>query len=202
MALRAIDELAKEALEKLTHTVVAVVFDFDGTLTNNCELIGFPDGSIVKSRSHSDGQGISLLRDIGLRVAIVTNEQAGSAYAAEYLVRKWNKLPSAQPNAAKPWHPVELFTGVGGAKKLSAVTQWLRPLGLTMEQCAVMGDDLVDVPLLAAAAFRAAPCTAEEVIKKMAHFVSERPAGAGAVRDFANMIVRVRGFDPTKLQTS
>lgn len=190
------------ALLRLIESIRAVVFDFDGTLTNNCELIGLPDGAIIKGRSHSDGQGISLLRDIGFHIAIATNEKAGSARAAEYLVEKWNNLPSTQPDVAHPWHPITLFTGVGGMKKLKAARGWLKSLGLGIAECAAMGDDLVDLPLLDKVGFCAAPCTAEEVIKERAHYVSERPAGAGAVRDFANFILKVRGIDPTNLRTS
>ena len=65
----------------------------------------------------------------------------------------------------------------------------------------MMVDDLVDVPMLRAVGFRACPITAEEVIREMADFVSERPAGHGAVRDLANLILTARDIDPKTLPT-
>lgn len=191
-----------ETVQERTRNIRAVVFDFDGTLTDNCELIGFPDGAVIKSRSHYDGQGISLLRDIGLRVALATNESEQNARAAIFLVNKWNGLPSTQPSVfnSKPWYPVTLFTGVGHFEKVHAVLDWLKGLSILPKVCAAMGDDLVDLPLLQAVGFRAAPITAEKVVKEMADFVSIRPAGHGAVRDFVNFILECRGIDQTALR--
>lgn len=182
-------------------TLKALVLDFDGVCTDNTEEIGYPYGAIVKSRSHYDGQGISLLRDIGLRIAIATNESEENAVAANFLVGKWNRLPSARvPLSQGGWYPIKLFTGVGHDAKRDAVKQWLSSLSIDSEYCAAMGDDLVDVPLLKFVGFRAAPCTAEKVILDMADYVSIRPAGNGAVRDFANEILSVRGIDQTTLR--
>ena len=178
--------------------IQAVVLDFDGTLTDNCELIGFGE-AMVKGRSHSDGQGISLLRDIGLRIAIATNEIEESAIVARYLVRKWNNLPSTKARE-NPWPPINIFCGVGHISKWEAVRGWLDGLSIDPAYCAAMGDDLVDWPLLQQVGYRAAPVTAETVIKEIADFVSDREAGHGAVRDFANFILACRGIDQTKLR--
>ena len=64
-----------------------------------------------------------------------------------------------------------------------------------------MGDDLIDAPLLRAVALAAAPVQAEEAIKNICAFVAKREGGAGAIRDFANMIVEMRGIDPFTLPT-
>ncbi len=179
----------------------ALVLDFDGVCTDNTEAIGYVDGAIIKSRSHYDGQGISLLRDIGLRIAIATNESEHNAVAARFLVEKWNRLPSAQiPLSQGGWYPIKLFMGVGHNAKRDAVKQWLSSLSIHSEYCAAMGDDLVDVPLLEFVGFRAAPCTAEKVVLDMADYVSIRPAGKGAIRDFANEILSVYGVDQTTLR--
>src|SRR3989344_95724 len=129
----------------------AVIFDGDGVITNNQVLEGLDVKP--KWRSHYDGQGISLLRAIGIRVCFITNEEG-----------------------------------------LSANSLW-------WANCAVMGDDLVDVPMLRQAGLRVAPASAEYVIQDMAHFISRRIAGAGAIRDFANFVLHVRKIDPTTLPT-
>ncbi len=181
----------------------AVCFDGDGVFTDNTEVIGFPLSEsvpkmVLKLRSHYDGQGVSLLRAIGIRVAIITNEEHAGAQAITSLVGRWNGLPSVQSGA---WHKVDLFLGAAGEKKKEKLIEWTRKIGVSLEETAVMGDDLVDYPMLTVAGFRAAPSSAEKVVLDIADFVSVRPGGSGAVRDFVNEILMVRGIDQTKLPT-
>lgn len=186
---------------ELVNLIKAVIFDFDGVFTDNSVLEGAPYKG--KWRSHTDGQGVSLLRAIGIRVALITNETGDHAQAVESLVKKWNGLPSAQkPLEEGGWAPVELFTGMGGVRKIEAAMQFLSKIDVSFEECAAMGDDLVDVPLLRKVGFPAAPISAERIVKEMVQFVSERPGGSGAVRDLVNFILEAREIDPTTLPTT
>ena len=190
-----------KALLAKARWIRAAVFDCDGVFTNNTEITGFDHSfppMVLKCRSHSDGQGVSLIRAVGIPVAIITGEKGPGAQMIAKLVERWNSLPSVQSGA---WTQVTLFTGCAGMEKVAELERWLATVGVSMEQCAVMGDDLVDVPMLRVAGFRACPITAEEVVREMADFVSERPAGYGAVRDLANLILTARGIDPTTLPT-
>ncbi len=180
--------------------IQAVVLDVDGVLNNNLEFLGFKDGSIVKSRSYYDGQGISLLRAIGLKIVLITNERDSAADHIEYVVKKWNALKSSRSDAnPSGWHHVTLFTGSGGVKKLEVLKAWLQENNIELSRCAGMGDDLVDVPFLKAVSFTAAPISADYSVRNFVDFVSNRPGGNGAVRDFANFILDARGIDPLTL---
>lgn len=178
-------------------------FDSDGVLFPNtvwegAELAG--EAFRPKLRSYYDGQGLSLLRALGLRLCIITNEKGAHAAGVRAAVAKWNALPSAQkPLAEGGWPPIELFEGCGGARKLAALNEWLARNGGTLSECGAMGDDLVDVPMLRAVAFRAAPRSAEEAVRTLCDFVSERPGGEGAVRDLANHLVAAFGKDALAL---
>ncbi len=172
-----------------------VIFDGDGVLTDNRVLEGLPDYK-PRWRSHYDGQGISLLRAIGLKICFITNENGESARAIKDLVDRWNSLPST-PN----WGRVDLWMGRGGDRKVEAAEEWLASSNFGWEHCAVMGDDLVDVPMLRKAVLKVAPITAEQVVFEMVDVVSVRPAGSGAVRDFANFVLHAWGIDPTTLPT-
>ncbi|KKS44587.1 MAG: 3-deoxy-manno-octulosonate-8-phosphatase [Candidatus Azambacteria bacterium GW2011_GWA2_42_9] len=183
---------------ELAKQIKVVVFDFDGVFTDNSVLEGAPYKG--KIRSHYDGQGVSLLRALGIEVAVITNETGIHAEPVVGLVEKWNNLPSAKkPLEDGGWARVELFLGMGGPRKVEAAEQFLASIDASFEECAAMGDDLVDVPLLRKVAFPVAPAQAEKVVKEIALFVTERPGGAGAVRDFVNFILRARGIDPTTL---
>ena len=178
----------------------AVIFDGDGVITNNQVLEGLDVKP--KWRSHYDGQGISLLRAIGIRVCFITNEEGISAAALASMVERWNSLPSTiNENNPNGWSRVDLYTGRGGVNKVTSAEEWLSANSLWWANCAVMGDDLVDVPMLRQAGLRVAPASAEYVIQDMAHFISRRIAGAGAIRDFANFVLHVRKIDPTTLPT-
>ncbi|MSU55748.1 MAG: hypothetical protein EXS51_00350 [Candidatus Taylorbacteria bacterium] len=192
------NETPAPEIAALARTISAVIFDVDGVMTNNQVWQGFPHK--VKVRSYYDGQGISLLRAIGVRVAFVTNEKDDHAVAITEIVEKLNKLPSSQSESnPKGWPLVRLFTGMGGAKKVEAAKLFAGELGITASECAAMGDDLVDIPLLDFVSLRASPAQAEEVVKRRCQFVSRREGGNGAIRDFANFILEARGIDPTTL---
>lgn len=176
-------------------SVLAVFSDVDGVLTDNCVLEGAPYKG--KWRSHYDGQGVSLLRAIGIRVCFITNEKGDFAKHIIDMVEKWNNLPSSEKSPGDGgWYHVKLYTGMGGVKKIVAAEEWLKEIRIPFERTAFMGDDLVDVPLLQKVALRAAPISAEPAIKNIVHFISERPGGHGAFRDLVNLILKCRGIDP------
>lgn len=193
-----------ENVVKLAKRIKAVVLDVDGVIFSNevWEGIVLTDGVAIKPRlrSYYDGQGTSLLRAIGIRIACVTNEKDLRARAIEEVVDKLNNLPSAKKSTKEGgWYPIKLYTGCGGEKKVEAIEEWFGEIGITWEECAVMGDDLVDIPMLRRAALVAVPAQAEELVKKMAHFIARREGGKGAIRDFVNFVLESRSIDPTTL---
>lgn len=171
--------------------------DSDGVMFPNNVLMGAPFRA--KYRSYYDGQGISLLRAIGIRVVFITNEKGDSADAIRDTVAKFNSLPSSKPQKSDGWEQVVLYEGKGGVKKLDTAKEYLDSANLSFDESAYMGDDLVDAPLLKKVALSAAPAQAEKTIKNMVLFVAEREGGKGAIRDFANMIIQARGIDPFTL---
>lgn len=182
----------------LARNILAVFSDVDGVFTDNRVFEGAPYKA--KWRSYYDGQGVSLLRAIGLRVCLITNEKGDSAKHIIDVVEKWNNLPSSEKVPGDGgWHHVKLYSGMGGAKKIIAAEEWLKEIKISFERCAFIGDDLVDVPLLQTVALRAAPISADPAVKDIVHFISERPGGSGAFRDFANFILQCRGIDPFTL---
>jgi len=69
---------AKNAsLDERLARVKAVIFDGDGVLFTGRAFIHPERGELLKERSHIDGQGISLLRAAGVKVAFVSSETTG-----------------------------------------------------------------------------------------------------------------------------
>lgn len=207
-------EISIEAQE-LARKIKAVIFDVDGVLFPNTVTEG--SGAILeiiskslgisppltiklKTRSYYDGQATSLLRAIGLHLVFVTKEEGPEAAAITDVVTKLNKLPSSKKkDGTGTWQHIGLCTNTGGPKKIIAVEKFLRRGGIKLNESAFMGVDLVDLDLARRVALVAVPVDAEKVIRKMAHFVSERPGGTGAIRDFANFILEARGIDSKTL---
>lgn len=182
--------------KQLAREIKAVIVGVNGIFTDNRELEGSPFK--VKWRSHYDGQGVSLLRAIDIQVIMVTNEQDEGAQYIKDLVERWNiNLPSSLK-----WKPVHLFTGVRFTEELRLIDD-LCKINIFPEYCAGMEHDLFFAPLLKKVALPAAPITAEfaikEYVQSVGGFISERPAGNGAFRDFTNFILASRGIDPFTL---
>ena len=193
-----------EEVLRLAKNIKTVVLDVDGVLTPDAEYL-LPGGGIAKARSHNDGQGISLMRAIGLKVVFITSE-AGDSPGCEFigrLVEKWNDLPSScRPGQPNGWPWVRLFTGSDPNKdKGVLLNEWLTEQNLSIEDCAVMGDDLVDAPMLRLAGFKIAPAQAEKIVLEMVDWITPRPGGGGAVRDLANLLLVARGINPFSLPT-
>lgn len=176
-----------------------VVLDVDGVLMPDTETI-FPDGGIAKQRSHRDGQGISLMRAVGLKIVLITGEGEDSpgAKPIKRLVKKWNNLPSSRSQANPGgWLPIDLHLGV--ADKGELLLKILGEMEILPEEAVVMGDDLVDLPMFKLGAIGVAPADAEVVIRERADWITSRNGGFGAVRDLANIILEAGGVNPARL---
>jgi 3-deoxy-D-manno-octulosonate 8-phosphate phosphatase (KDO 8-P phosphatase) len=56
-----------------------------------------------------------------------------------------------------------------------------------------MGDDLLDIPALERAGLAVAPANAVAEVRAIAHVVTRRAGGAGAVRECVETILRAQG---------
>ncbi len=177
----------------------AFAFDVDGVLFPN-EVWWFSNGTFAKRRSLYDGQAISLLRAIGLRIVFITSAKGEMAKPVTSLIEKWNELPSSKSEAnPNGWEHVRLYDCQSSTKKKESLASWLEEVGILPSECGAMGDDLVDLKMITSVAFSACPVQAEETIKDVCHFVSTRNGGEGAIRDMVNYILKVRGIDPATL---
>jgi len=180
-------------LEEKLNKIKAVAFDGDGVLFTGRVLIDPIKGEILKERSYVDGQGISLLRSAGLRIAFVSGEKTGFI---EKLGEKLNSLPSVKKGK---WPKIAFFVGCQGGNKVEAIENWLKEIGVDWSECAAMGDDLADYQLLKKVGLAVVPSQADTIIKEIAHYITPREGGNGAIRDFSNLILKTKGINPTLL---
>ena len=65
--------------------------------------------------------------------------------------------------------------------------------GLTPDQVAYIGDDLMDIPLVRRVGFGVAVANADDELKEHAAFITERTGGNGAVGEVIEMILKKSG---------
>jgi 3-deoxy-D-manno-octulosonate 8-phosphate phosphatase (KDO 8-P phosphatase) len=84
-----------------------------------------------------------------------------------------------------------LYQGI--SDKLGTMHELLAKLGLTADQAGYMGDDIVDLHVMAACGFSAAPADCHEMVKPYARMVSSKIGGRGAVREVCEFILAAQG---------
>jgi len=149
--------------------VRALIVDVDGVLTDGGLYYG-DRGEVLKRFDVRDGQGLVLLREAGLLVAIVTRKQSAM------VSRRAQDLGIA-----------EVHQDV--VDKAAAVKDLLARHRLTPDQACYVGDDVGDLPALAAVGLPVAVADAVAEVRRAATYVTRAKPGHGAVREVCNLIL-------------
>jgi 3-deoxy-D-manno-octulosonate 8-phosphate phosphatase (KDO 8-P phosphatase) len=151
-----------------------VLSDCDGVLTDGTVYYS-AQGEELKRFSLRDGMGFERLRDAGIAGAIITRERSA------IVERRAEKLG------------LVLYQGIHD--KAAALESILRERGLHAGELGYIGDDVNDlaaIEALAAAGVTGAPADALPVVRAAAHVRCTQPGGAGAFREFAEVILELR----------
>jgi len=164
---------SKSTLKAKAARIRLLLFDVDGVLTDG-RIVLPGDGTETKAFHVRDGAGIVYARHAGLEAGFLSARQA--AATAERAAQLGVRL-------------------VVQAKedKLEAYTEILRRRKLTDEQVAYMGDDLLDLPVLARAGLSAAPADAAPEVRARVDFVAKAPGGHGAARELVELVLGAQG---------
>jgi 3-deoxy-D-manno-octulosonate 8-phosphate phosphatase (KDO 8-P phosphatase) len=161
--------LSREQLDERARRVRLLSCDVDGVLTDGRVYVD-DDGRETRAFSALDGVGIHLLDDAGIVVAWITGSSSPSvAHRARMLGVR---------------HVIQ-----DTSDKLAAWERLTRELKFEPSQCAHIGDDLPDVPLLSACGLSASVPHAPLSVRTLVHYVTSRDGGFGAVREFAELIL-------------
>jgi 3-deoxy-D-manno-octulosonate 8-phosphate phosphatase (KDO 8-P phosphatase) len=162
--------------------VRVVFFDVDGVLTDGS--LYFSDAGETLKRFHTlDGHGIKLLQRAGITPAVVSGRDSAAL--------------RLRLTALGVVHAC-----LGTEDKAPAADAILAELGLDWSAAAAMGDDWPDLPLLRRAALAVAPPTAHAEVLAVAHHVTERQPGAGAVRDLCDLLLVASGCYARELEVA
>jgi 3-deoxy-D-manno-octulosonate 8-phosphate phosphatase (KDO 8-P phosphatase) len=81
----------------------------------------------------------------------------------------------------------------GVPSKIDAYNEIVSDIGLNDEEVAYMGDDIVDIAVLARVGLAAAPADAVAEVRERVHWLAPSPGGAGAARELLELILRAQG---------
>ena len=150
-----------------------LLLDVDGVLTDGRLYYG-AHGDALKAFHIHDGLGLKMLRATGVEVAIVTG-------------RTSRAVELRAENLGIP----HVFQGVGD--KLVVFELLLKRLTLPSEAAGAIGDDLPDLPVLRRCGLAACVPEAPALVRSHAHYISEKPGGAGAVRELCELVMAAQG---------
>ena len=161
----------------LARRVRYVALDVDGVLTDGGIYLGAAGGAPVELKRYDiqDGLGMRFLRDAGLLVGIVTGRVSES-------VRLRGLELSLDDVVQDP-----------EARKLDALLAIARRRGLSLEEFAFVGDDFPDLAALRAVGLPVAVGNAVPEVAAECAVRLERQGGHGAVREFAERLLKARG---------
>ncbi len=153
--------------------VRVAAFDVDGVLTDGA-LYYTDAGEEFKAFNVLDGQGIKMLQESGIAIAIITSRSS--------------KLVA---NRARNLGIAHLYQGV--EDKRTAMEELLRSLAYDWRAASYMGDDVIDLPVLRRCGLAASVPEAPALVRRHAHYVTRAGGGRGAVREFAEFVMHAQG---------
>jgi 3-deoxy-D-manno-octulosonate 8-phosphate phosphatase (KDO 8-P phosphatase) len=160
------------SLEAKAARIRLLLFDVDGVLTTG-EVVMHSDGSESKGFHIRDGAGIVWAQRAGLTVGLISARSSGATAhrAAQLAVR---------------------IVEQGVTSKLATYEQIVKDTRLDDADVAYMGDDLLDLQVLARVGLSAAPADAAAEVRERVDWVSSANGGRGAAREFVELILRAQ----------
>lgn len=147
--------------------------DVDGVFSDGRIYIG-NDGEELKAFHTRDGFGIKAVQHAGIAVAVITGRQ--SAIVEKRMTNLGVK------------HIIQ-----GCEDKLTAFEKIRSELGVEPAECAYIGDDLVDLPVMQQVALAVAVEDAHPALLPLAHYRTRIRGGFGAVRELCDLLLQAQG---------
>ena len=153
-------------LEKLD----ALVFDFDGVLTDNRVLLD-QNGKEFVYCSRGDGLGFDVLRKLKKPVFILSTEE--------------NSVVTARGDKLR----VSVIQGVNN--KVDALQELATKENVSLDKVLYIGNDLNDYYAMSLCGYSACPADSHASIKQLANITLKTKGGAGVVRELLEDVLKI-----------
>lgn len=161
---------------ELARNIRLLILDVDGVMTDG-SIIMDRLGDELKAFNVRDGHGIKLLQRAGIQIAIITGrcspvvERRAKDLGIEFVIQK-------------------------SLNKAEALAKLEQQSGIPAENCAMMGDDIIDLPPMYRCGLSLTPSDAHLSLLAYADWVSDNPGGRGAIRQAAEgLILAINRWD-------
>jgi YrbI family 3-deoxy-D-manno-octulosonate 8-phosphate phosphatase len=157
--------------KSVLRSIELAVFDFDGVFTDNKVHIT-ENGMESISCFRSDSFGLDMLRNLNIKLAIISGE----------------KNRSVQVRAKKLC--LDCYHGID--EKETVLRRIVDQFGVSLGRTAFVGNDINDLSCLRLVGLPVAVADAYPEVKKVARLVLTRKGGAGAVREFCELVMKAK----------
>jgi 3-deoxy-D-manno-octulosonate 8-phosphate phosphatase (KDO 8-P phosphatase) len=160
------------SIEAKAARIRLLLFDVDGVLTDG-RVVVHADGTESKAFGIRDGIAIVWAQRAGLQVGFL----------------------SARMSATTPHRAAQLGVTIvhqGVPKKLAGYERIVADARVADAEVAYMGDDIVDLAVLARVGLSAAPADAVRQVRSAVDWVSSEKGGRGAARELIETILRAQ----------
>jgi len=161
-------------LKERAQRIRMVLMDVDGVLTDG-RLYYTEHGERVKVFSVHDGLGIRLLQRAGIATGVISGRESPA------LERRLKELGID-----------EIF--MGRSEKGEVLRTLVERKGISPDEIAFIGDDLVDIPVLSVVGFPVTVSSAPPEVRRVCVYTTMSEGGRGALRELAELILRLRGL--------
>jgi 3-deoxy-D-manno-octulosonate 8-phosphate phosphatase (KDO 8-P phosphatase) len=175
-------DMDSSLLQTRAKTIRLVCFDVDGTLTDG-RLYFDSEGREMKAFHVHDGQGLRLLEDAGIAVALITARQSKTARARGEDLRLSH-----------------IFIGI--KDKAQCLRDLCKQLDIAPEHVAYMGDDLPDLSAMQMVGFSCAPSNAHDSVLSQVDWVIPKHSGDAAARQLCDLILSSQNKSPQTSKVS
>jgi len=145
------------------------VMDVDGTMTDGRFTVD-EFGNETKTFNVKDGMAIKLLKDKGIKTAVITGHNS-----------------KVVENRCK-------YLGIDyyyvSNDKIKCLNEIITKMGITLKEVSYIGDDLNDLNIFNVVGYTGCPNDACKEIKEKSKYICKRKGGYGAIREYTNIILK------------
>ena len=145
-----------------------LALDVDGVMTDGT-ILYTERGEEMKAFNTHDGLGMKYLRKAGVEIVVISGRQSKA------LERRLDDLGIRRRR-------------LKCVDKTAALLDICDELGISLDECAFMGDDLIDMDVMRQVGYALAPANAVQEVKDLAGWVADKEGGRGAVREACDHI--------------
>lgn len=161
-------------MEEKLKKIRAFVFDVDGVFTDG-GILATADGDLFRVFDSKDSFGLRMAYMNGYHVGVI------SGGISESIRKRFRTCAVPEDNIY-----------LGSRDKMEDFGHFCSKYSLTPDEVMYFGDDLPDIPVMAACGYSVCPCDAVEEVKAIADYISARPGGRGCVREALEMAMKLQ----------